>query len=164
MDDGPQRLARMVISQALSDAGVGKEDGVRRSTTPLERAHAIAFLTAEGEWERSRQFWCDLANLSAETLREQSTRKLSRTHEAETLPAASTGTGPARGPRPGTKVRFIWDMLASPNGAEPGQIAKAMGWKRLSVMTCIMGDLPQKYGAQCARGADGRYRFVEVPA
>lgn len=56
--DGYVRLARAVIASAIQDAR-NHED-------------ARLFLTADsGEWKRSRDFWCEVACVNSDALRER---------------------------------------------------------------------------------------------
>lgn len=165
-EDGARLLARAVIARALSDVGIGSDDGVRRSITSLDRAQSAAFLTADGNWERSRRAWCDLADLDPDILSRRVRKALADFSAPAATPAepASLPEPPKREPRVGTKVRALWDLLETPEGVEPEHAAAMLSWKRASVLTCITGDLPQKYGVRCTRGDDGRYRFIQAAA
>jgi hypothetical protein len=65
-------LAEQVIIRAFIDAGldIGRPT-VSGSTAPsLDREEALSFLTADcGPWKRSREAWCDLADLCSNRLR-----------------------------------------------------------------------------------------------
>ena len=72
-----EQVGRAVIRQALSDAGVGVEGGVRLSVSDAERGRARDFLTAAaGSWREAREFWCALADLQSDKLRSGTLRAL----------------------------------------------------------------------------------------
>jgi hypothetical protein len=161
-NDEPSLLARAVIARALSDAGIGADDGIRRAITALERAQAVAFLTADGAWARSRSLWCGLADLDPDNLRQRALSMLAGfQRKASSAPQPVAQHPSRRRPRPGTKFAALYDQLCSAEGVDVSEAAARFSWKRDTVFSYMMSDMPQKLGIKPQRCNDGRYRFVQ---
>jgi hypothetical protein len=160
-----RHLARWVVTQAIRDAGVGRDYSFK-TISRLAQDEARSFLlSATGEWKRSREFWCGIADLDAEELRRRSMLLLGLEKEPE--PAAviappAPKPPPPRGPRPGTKLAALVDLLGSPAGITLTEMQERFGWSRVTCSTAISGDLPHKFGIRSKRGEDGRYRLIEA--
>jgi hypothetical protein len=182
-----EQLARAVIKQALADAGVGKESGVRLGVNEANRNAARIFLTARsGSWKAAREFWASLADLDAETLRTGTMKVLGieppppepkperprkTTNEPLRLfypvPKPEKPKRTAKSPqRPvfiasgGTSKRQqVLAMLMRPEGVSLDEIVERFGWKRATAQTAVGDDL-RKYGVRGKRCHDGRYRAV----
>jgi hypothetical protein len=168
-----------VIKQALADAGVGTEGGVRAGINEANRNAARSFLTAPtGSWKAAREFWASAADLDPEKLR-TGTMKLLGIEEAPPEPRKAA-TEPLRlfypvpkppkakrKPQPpvfiesgGTSKRQqVLAMLMRPEGVSLDEIMVRFGWKRATAQTAVGDDL-RKYGVRGKRGWDGRYRAV----
>lgn len=179
-----EQLARAVIKQALADAGVGTEDGVRLGINEANRNAARSFLTAStGSWKAAREFWASAADLDPEKLR-TGTMKLLGIEEAPLEPPRKATNEPLRlfypvpkPPKPkrtakpqrpafivsgGTSKRQqVLAMLMRPEGVSLDEIVERFGWKRSTAQTAVGYDL-QNYGVRGQRGHDGRYRAVAL--
>lgn len=162
-----RHLARWVVTQAIRDAGVGRDYSFK-TISQLAQDEARSFLLSPtGEWKRSREFWCVIADLDAEELRRRSLHLLGMEKEPDPLPAAVVAPQapkppPPRGPRPGTKLAALVDLLGSPEGVTLSEMQERFGWSRVTCSTAISGDLPHKFGIRSKRGEDGRYRLVQA--
>lgn len=164
-----ERLARSVVAQACIDAGVLLGANDERTYVPgITKSEAISFLTSSvGSWKQSREWWCAAAGLNADELRRRSMRLLGLENEPEPQPAAvmpplAPKPPPPRGPRPGTKLAALVDLLGSPAGITLDEMMERFGWSRVTCSTAISGDLPHKFGIRSKRGPDGRYRLVQA--
>lgn len=167
MFDESQRVARAVISQALSDAGVGTETGDRRTVSQIDKGEARSFLlSSSGAWKQAREFWCTLADLEAEELRLRTMKALGLNTEPDAVPAFSMPKvrreTRRRLPRPGTKLAALVNLLDTPEGISLDEMMQTFGWSRVTCSTAVSGDLPVKFGLRGLRGPDGRYRLIEV--
>lgn len=169
--DEAERLAASVLLQAINDAGLrsGTAEDLR-SVHPLDRAEAISFLTSPaGEWKRSRDWWCAVANRDPETLRRWSADKLGLPIEAP--PAVSSEPvrlfqlvpKPPKTPRNprGPKLLAVQDMLKRPEGLAVEEVMQRFGWAKSTVLSVLSGDL-RRHGFVGRRGEDGRYRLATV--
>lgn len=162
-----EELARAVICQALSDAGVGMARGYRLSVEDRARDEARNFLLMSyGTWRDAREFWALMAGLDPDDLRTGTMKALGIEKEPEPVPAPqpvpAVRVPPKRLPRPGSKLAALVDLLAKPEGISFDQMMERFGWSRVTCSTAISGDLPHKFGIRSKRGEDGRYRLVEV--
>jgi hypothetical protein len=177
-----EQLARAVIKQALADAGVGMEGGVRLGVNEANRNAARSFLTASsGSWKAAREFWASAADLDPEKLR-TGTMKLLGIEDAPPEPRRKTMNEPLRlfypvpkPPKPkrqsqppvfiasgGTSKRQqVLAMLMRPEGVSLDEIVERFGWKRATAQTAVGYDL-RNYGVRGQRGPDGRYRAVAL--
>jgi hypothetical protein len=175
-----EQLARAVIKQALADAGVGTEGGVRLGVNEANRNAARSFLTAStGSWKAAREFWASAADLDPNQLR-AGTMKLLGIEETAPEPPRQATTEPLRlfypipkPPKPkrkppppvfiasgGTSKRQqVLAMLMRPEGVSLDEIVERFGWKRATAQTAVGDDL-RKYGVRGKRCHDGRYRAV----
>lgn len=162
-----RQLARWVITQAIRDGAVAR-DYSSNTISQLVQDEARSFLlSSTGEWKRSREFWCGIADLDAEELRRRSMSLLGLDKEPEPQPAtviAQSAPKPRapHGPRPGTKLATLVDLLGSPEGTSLDEMMERFGWSRVTCSTAISGDLPHKFGIRSKRGEDGRYRLVQA--
>ena len=178
-----EQLAKAVIKQALADAGVGTEGGVRLGINEANRNAARSFLTAStGSWKAAREFWASAADLDPEKLR-AGTMKLLGINEAPPEPPKATSE-PLRLfypiPKPpkqkrtnkpsrpifiasgGTSKRQqVLAMLMRPEGVSLDEIVERFGWKRATAQTAVGYDL-RNYGVRGQRCHDGRYRAVAL--
>jgi hypothetical protein len=180
-----EQLARAVIKQALADAGVGTEGGVRAGINEATRNAARSFLTAStGSWKAAREFWASAADLDPEKLR-TGTMKLLGIKEAPPEPPSKATNEPLRlfypipkPPKPkraakppqrpafivsgGTSKRQqVLAMLMRPEGVSLDEIVERFGWKRATAQTAVGYDL-RNYGVRGKRCHDGRYRAVAL--
>jgi hypothetical protein len=180
-----EQLARAVIKQALADAGVGTEGGVRAGISEANRNAARSFLTAStGSWKAAREFWASAADLDPEKLR-TGTMKLLGIEPSLEPDRPSTPDEPLRlfypipkPPKPkrttkspqrpvfivsgGTSKRQqVLAMLMRPEGVSLDEIVERFGWKRATAQTAVGYDL-RNYGVRGQRGHDGRYRAVAL--
>lgn len=167
MVDEYQRIARAVLSQALTDAGVGAGGGERRYISQIDRDEARSFLLSSvGAWKQSREFWCALADLDAEELRRRTMKALDMDTEPTPVPAFVAPQPkrpmPTRLPRPGTKLAQLVHLLGTDEGISFPEMMHTFGWSRVTCSTAISGDLPAKFGIRSKRGEDGRYRLLHV--
>lgn len=171
LGDEVRQLARWVITQAIRDGGVAR-DYSSKTISQLDQDDARSFLlSSTGEWKRSREFWCSIAELDAEELRRRSMHLLGFDKEPESVPAAVSVQTPTRPraphrPRPGTKLAALVDLLGSRDGTSLDEMMERFGWSRVTCSTAISGDLPHKFGIRSKRGPNGRYRLVlaELPS
>ena len=167
-----ERVARAVVAQALSDAGVGIARGHRKMVSSLDRAEARTFLISQsGLWKQAREMWCSLADLDAEQLRERTLKLLDAPDEPKPAPAPPVTPKWQRGPRPpkivrrskapnpGTKLSSVLYYLKRPEGVSLDELQEALQWNRNSAMSGIY-DL-RMFGIVSKRGEDGRYRLVQ---
>ena len=172
-----EQLARGVIRQALVDAGVGTEDGKRLSINDANRNAARSFLTASaGSWKAAREFWASAADLDAEKLRRGTMKLLGieapdpalRSEEPLRLfypvdkppkVVRKRVEGPSE-PKPGTKLRTVFDLLCRPEGVSVEELAERFGWNRATCGVKI-GDL-RRFGVSGRRNHDGRYHLVRL--
>lgn len=163
------RVARGVISQALSDAGLGIAKGYRVMVSPLDRDEARSFLLSpSGAWKQARDFWCTLADLDPERLRRRTRELLDANAELPPVPATPPPPPPKpykrkdmrqrKAPRPGTKLADVFYLIHRPEGVDPDEIMKMLGWTRPTALTAI-SDL-RMYGVVAKRCGDGRYRVL----
>lgn len=167
MADESERVARAVISQALSDAGVGTETGHRRTVSQIDEGEARSFLlSSSGAWKQARDFWCALADLDPEELRLRTMKVLGMEREPDAVPAYPPPQvrhlPPVRLPRPGSKLAQLVQLLNTPEGISIVEMMQTFGWSRVTCSTAVSGDLPAKFGIRSKRGADHRYRLIEV--
>lgn len=177
-----EQLARAVIKQALADAGVGTEGGIRLGINEADRNAARSFLTAPtGSWKAAREFWASAADLDPEKLR-SGTMKLLGIAEMPPEPKREATSEPLRlfypipkPPKPkrksqrpvfiesgGTSKRQqVLAMLMRPEGVSLDEIVERFGWKRATAQTAVGYDL-RNYGVRGQRGHDGRYRAVAL--
>jgi hypothetical protein len=162
-----RQLARWVITQAIRDGGVAR-DYSSNTISQLVQDEARSFLlSSTGEWKRSREFWCGIADLDAEELRRRSMSRLGLDKEPEAQPTAVIAQPTPKprapyGPRPGTKLAMLVELLGSPAGTTLDEMEERFGWSRVTCSTAISGDLPHKFGIRSKRGPDGRYRLVQA--
>jgi hypothetical protein len=168
MAEDMERIARAVVSQALSDAGIGIASGQRVMVSTLDRDEARAFLLAEtGTWKQVRDLWCSLADLDAERLRRRTAEMLEGCGEpppVQPKPKRERAQIPMRkrkAPMPGTKLADVFYLIHRPEGVAPEELIKTLGWTRPTAITAI-SDLRQ-YGVVGKRFEDGRYRIVSLP-
>jgi hypothetical protein len=159
-----EKLARWVILQCLADAGLRSPNGhTAWDVTSAVKSEAISFLTSStGEWRRSREFWCHLADRDPDALREWTTKKLAPLPQAKDIPTPPSANPPRRGPKSGTKLAALVESLRSPTGITLDEMMVRFGWSRVTCSTAISGDLPAKFGFRSRRGPDGRYRLIEA--
>lgn len=159
-------IARSVISQALSDAGIGAPDCVRRTVHPLDRDEARSFLLAEsGSWKQARETWCSMADLDHERLRRRTAELLSG-EQPVVVPEPKTRREAmpfkilrkTKAPRPGTKLSSVLYYLKRPEGVSLDELMHSLGWNRMAAQAGIY-DL-RMFGIVSRRGPDGRYRLV----
>jgi hypothetical protein len=169
MAEDMERIARGVVSQALSDAGVGIPSCKRVMVSSLDRDEARSFLLAEtGSWKQARETWCSLADLDPERLRRRTAEILSGDPPPAPVPVPKPPRAPtvpirrAKAPRPGTKLADVLYYLRRPDGVAPEELMRLFGWKRPTTLTAI-SDLRLYYGIVSRRYEDGRYRFVSLP-
>lgn len=167
MADESVRVARAVISQALSDAGVGTETDERRTVSQIDQGEARSFLlSSTGAWKQAREFWCAIADLGSEELRLRTMKALGMDTEPDAVPAFPPPQvrhlPPARLPRPGSKLAQLVQLLNTPEGISLAEMMQTFGWSRVTCSTAVSGDLPAKFGIKSKRGADNRYRLIEV--
>lgn len=165
--DESERVARAVISQALSDAGVGTKTGRRLTVSQIDRDEARSFLlSSTGAWKQAREFWCALADLNPEELRVRTMKALGMETEPDAVaafpPPQVRNLSPARLPRPGSKLAQLVQLLNTPEGISIAEMMQTFGWSRVTCSTAVSGDLPAKFGIRSKRGADNRYRLIEV--
>jgi hypothetical protein len=161
-----ERVARAVIAQALSDAGVGMENGERRSISPIDRDEARSFLLSSvGAWKQAREFWAGTADLDSEQLRRGTMQALGIDTEPKPVVAFPLPqvrrVRPKHLPRPGSKLARLVQLLDTPEGISIPEMMQTFGWSRVTCSTAVSGDLPIKFGLRGKRGEDGRYRLVE---
>lgn len=177
---GEERIARAVIAQALSDAGLGIESGRRLSVSAIERDRARNFLTAAaGEWKEARECWACMADLNPDDLRTRAMRALgieplprveapkqARNEPIRLFYPVPKPEKPKRVPAPKPQVlskrRQVADMLMRPEGVSVDEIVERFGWKRATAHTCVRFDV-RNYGIQGLRCRDGRYRAFSLP-
>lgn len=167
MFDESERVARAVISQALSDAGVGTEMGERRTVSQIDQGEARSFLlSSTGAWKQAREFWCTSADLDPEELRLRTMKALGMDTEPDAVPAFPPPQvrhlSPTRLPRPGSKLAQLVQLLNTPEGISLAEMMHTFGWSRVTCSTAVSGDLPAKFGIRSKRGSDNRYRLIEV--
>jgi hypothetical protein len=165
MIDDYERIARAVLSQALSDAGIGMKTGERRTVSQMDRDEARSFLLSSvGSWKQSREFWCSLANLDPNQLRSGTMKALGVDEEPKPVPAFPAPQPkrpmPTRLPRPGSKLAQLVQLLGTDEGISFTEMQHTFGWSRVTCSTAISGDLPHKFGIRSKRGPDGRYRLA----
>ena len=70
--DPVRALAASVVLQAIADTSMGiAHHGTASTVTTQERDQARLFLTAgDGAWARARRFWCALADIDPDILRQ----------------------------------------------------------------------------------------------
>lgn len=167
MFDEMTTIARAVISQALSDSGVGMAMGERKTVSAIDRDEARSFLLSSvGAWKQAREFWSTLADLDPEELRRRTMKSLGMEVEPSLIPAFPVPQ-PRREPRqhrprPGTKLAQLVALLESPEGISIEEMQHTFGWSRVTCSTAVCGDLPIKFGLRGRRGPDGRYRLVQA--
>lgn len=172
MFDDNQRVARAVVSQALSDSGLGMERGYRIMISPLDRDEARAFLTADtGSWRQARELWCSLADLDPERLRRRTLELLDkgklpfahpeRTPPQKRVPMAPKDIRKGKVPKPGTKLADVLYYLKRPEGVSLEELMQSLGYTRQGAHTGISE--MRLYGIVAKRGIDGRYRVVSLP-
>ena len=163
------RIARAVISQALSDAGVGMERGYRVMVSALDREEARSFLLAEtGAWRQARELWCSLADLDPARLLRRTRELLDASAEPQPIPVAQPPPPPQlckrkevrqrKAPKAGTKMADVFYLIHRPEGVDPEDLMKSLGWSRPTALTAI-SDL-RMYGIVPKRCGDGRYRVL----
>lgn len=168
MVDDYERIARAVLSQALSDAGIGTETGKRLTVSRIDRDEARSFLLSSvGAWKQAREYWCSLAgDLDPEQLRRRTMKALNIDEEPSPVPAFPAPQPkrplPTRLPRPGSKLAQLVHLLATDEGISFPEMMQTFGWCRVTCSTAISGDLPAKFGIRSKRGEDGRYRLIEA--
>lgn len=166
------RLARAVISQALSDAGIGALDGERLTVSELARNEARSFLFATvGTWRQAREYWASLADLCPDQLRHRAKAALEGALNPQPAPVPQPIT-PKRPPKPqerrlrkapmpGTKLADVLYYLKRAEGVSIEELQRALGWSRQAAQTGIYE--MRLYGIVTKRGQDGRYRIVSLP-
>jgi hypothetical protein len=171
MAEDMERIARAIISQALSDAGLGMPRGERVMVNSLDRDEARSFLLAEsGAWKQARDTWCLLADLDSETLRRRTAEVLSGARPLfapkppPKAPRVTRGPGPSEmrkraAPMPGTKLSSILYYLKRPEGLSVDELVR-LGWTRQAAQTGIYE--MRLYGIVPTRGPDGRYRVSQA--
>lgn len=167
MSSDEEQLARAIIRRALSDAGVGAEDGERLTVHQMDRDEARSFLLAvTGGWKESRIFWCDIAALDPEQLRRGTMQALGLRSAPDTKPPEPPQSRPrmARNSRPrlGSKLGLLVELLETDAGISMAEIMATFGWSRVTCSTALGSDLPARYGLRATRGPDGRYRLTHV--
>lgn len=167
MFDEFERIARAVISQVLSDAGIGTETGKRLTVSQIDQGEARSFLlSSSGAWKQAREFWCALADLDPEELRLRTLKALDMDREPKSVSAfpapQPVRSRPTRLPRPGTKLAQLVQLLDTPEGISLPEMMATFGWSRVTCSTAVSGDLPVKFGLRGVRGDDGRYRLAHV--
>lgn len=167
MPSDEARIARGVISQALSDAGLGMQRGYRMMVSQLDRDEARSFLlNASGAWRQAREFWCALADLDPERLRRRSAELLTANDAPEPAPPEPPSPPKPRprrkdmrhrrAPKAGTKLADVFYLIHRPEGVDPEELMKSLSWSRPTALTAI-SDL-RTYGVVSRRCGDGRYR------
>jgi hypothetical protein len=137
--------------------------------SPLDRDEARSFLLSpSGAWKQARDFWCTLADLDPERLRRRTKELLDGNAEppAEPLPPPPPPPKPfkrkemrqRKAPRPGTKLADVLYLISRPEGVDPEELMRMLGWTRTTALTAI-SDL-RMYGIVGKRCGDGRYRVL----
>ena len=85
-EEPTKRLAVGIILSAISDYfGINVEGKTLKSVNLLDRREAIGFLYESGPWQESREFWCDLADISPEYLDRLLEKRKQTLREEDTL-------------------------------------------------------------------------------
>lgn len=174
---GEERLARAVIAQALTDAGIHADGRERISVARPVQDAARSFLTAHaGSWKAARCYWADLADLDPEKLRTRTMELLGIEPPLVKEPQKPTSNEPLRlfypvpkpekpvrapkvqaPPKNPSKRRQVLDMLMRPEGVSVEEVVQRFGWKKATAHSCIRFDV-RNYGVEGLRCRDGRYR------
>lgn len=165
MSSDEEQLARAIIRRALSDAGVGAEDGERLTVHQMDRDEARSFLlSATGGWKESRIYWCDIAGLCPEQLRRGTMQALGLQSAPDPKPPEPPKNRPCmvrnNRPRPGSKLGLLVELLETDAGISMVEMMATFGWSRVTCATALGSDLPARYGLRATRGPDGRYRLA----
>lgn len=161
-----ERLARAVISQALTDAGIHADRRERISVPRAVEDAARSFLTANaGMWKAARCYWADLADVDPEKLRTRTMELLGiepppieepKPTSNEPLRLFHLVPKPPKPSRP-TKRKEVFDLLSRSEGVSLDEVQALHRWTRARARECLNYEM-KSFGVQATLCRDGRYR------